>query len=96
MRRQRNGHPMGSMTNVQYLNTYAWLTMLGVAAITVRAYVLANHRLGTSLKLHSRLLKRLLAAPVAFFDVTPIGACVYICMHIYKMYAWVCIRCRSC
>ena len=47
--------------------------MMGVVGLTLRALVLAQHRLGTSSKLHLSLCEATLEAPIAFFDVTPIG-----------------------
>ena len=46
---------------------------MGVVGLTLRALVLAQHRLGTSSKLHLSLCEATLEAPIAFFDVTPIG-----------------------
>eukprot|EP01041_Mallomonas_annulata_P002614 gene2614-5108_t len=47
--------------------------MLGVVKLTVRSLILAHHRLGTSLKLRSDLLVSILGAPIAYFDITPLG-----------------------
>ena len=47
--------------------------MMGVVGLTLRALVLAQHRLGTSSQLHSKLCEVTLGAPIAFFDVTPTG-----------------------
>jgi ABC-type multidrug transport system fused ATPase/permease subunit len=41
--------------------------------ISIIILYIANHRLGTSEKLHKDVLQRILNAPVAFFDVTPLG-----------------------
>jgi ABC-type multidrug transport system fused ATPase/permease subunit len=67
------GKPLTSDENTNYLNTFALFSMMGVVGLTLRALVLAQHRLGTSSKLHKNLLDSTLGAPVAFFDVTPIG-----------------------
>lgn len=67
------GQPLTSDQNTVYLNYFALYSMMGVVGLTLRALVLAQHRLGTSSKLHKNLLDSTLGAPVAFFDVTPIG-----------------------
>lgn len=72
-RAKRNGNPLTSEENVYYLNYYALYTMMGVIALTVRAITLAQHRLGTSVLMHEQLVKTVLGAGVAFFDVTPQG-----------------------
>eukprot|EP00542_Grammatophora_oceanica_P015908 CAMPEP_0194036992 /NCGR_PEP_ID=MMETSP0009_2-20130614/9365_1 /TAXON_ID=210454 /ORGANISM="Grammatophora oceanica, Strain CCMP 410" /LENGTH=1435 /DNA_ID=CAMNT_0038678979 /DNA_START=134 /DNA_END=4441 /DNA_ORIENTATION=+ len=61
-----------SRTNY-FLGIYALFGMLGVVGLTVRAIVLAIHRLKASKKLHEDLTESILRAPVAFFDVTPTG-----------------------
>ena len=72
-RATRNGQPLSSEENIYFLNYYALYTMMGVIALTVRAVTLAQHRLGTSVKLHEQLVDSVFGAPVAFFDVTPTG-----------------------
>ena len=73
VRYENRGDELSSSSNIYYLNIYALLSMLGVVGIFVRAIILANHRLGTSLHLHSDLLKSVMGSPIAFFDVTPLG-----------------------
>ena len=67
------GKPLSSDENTVYLNYYALYAMMGVVGLTLRALVLAQHRLGTSSQLHSKLCEVTLGAPIAFFDVTPTG-----------------------
>jgi ATP-binding cassette, subfamily C (CFTR/MRP), member 1 len=67
------GNPLTTHENSEYLNYFALYSMIGVVGLVLRALVLAQHRLGTSLKLHKKLLDSTLGAPVDFFDVTPIG-----------------------
>lgn len=67
------GRPLDSNENVNYLNIYALYAMLGVAALTIRSLLIVHLRLGTSLKLHQGLLAATLSAPIAFFDITPVG-----------------------
>lgn len=64
---------LDSNDNLYYLNMYALICMLNVICLTIRGLILAQHRLGTSLKLHSELLVSILGAPVSFFDTTPLG-----------------------
>jgi len=71
--RSLGGSPLRSTENIKYVQTFAWISMLGVFLQVIRGVTLANHRLGTSEKLHNQLTVRILAAPVAFFDVTPLG-----------------------
>jgi ATP-binding cassette subfamily C (CFTR/MRP) protein 1 len=66
----------GGLSNSQtnyYIGIYAVLGIVGVFGLTVRAILIAVHRLGASRKLHDDLTESILRAPVAFFDVTPIG-----------------------
>ena len=64
---------MSTPQSVFYLNYYAMFLLLSLACIFLRALVMANHRLGTSTTLHRNVLRRVMAAPVSFFDVTPLG-----------------------
>eukprot|EP01038_Epipyxis_sp_PR26KG_P009307 gene9307-12539_t len=68
-----HGHPMSSGTNLQYLEVFACLSLSGVFLIVLRGLTLAQVQLNASLKLHHDVLSRVMGAPVAFFDVTPIG-----------------------
>jgi ATP-binding cassette subfamily C (CFTR/MRP) protein 1 len=65
--------PLTSEENLSYLNMYAMWTCMGVAGVTTRALLTANHRVNASRKLHHELLRGVVAAPTSFFDVTPIG-----------------------
>merc|ERR1711968_394407 len=44
-----------------------------VAGLAIRGVVLAHHRIRAADTLHATVLERVLFAPTAFFDVTPIG-----------------------
>jgi hypothetical protein len=68
-----HGHPMSSAKNIQYMEVFAALSLAGVGCTIVRSLLLAKIQLKASLKLHNRILDRILAAPIAFFDVTPLG-----------------------
>jgi ABC-type multidrug transport system fused ATPase/permease subunit len=56
-----------------YLGIYALFGMVGVLGLTARSILIAMHRLRASKKLHDELTASVLRAPVAFFDITPIG-----------------------
>eukprot|EP01083_Nonionella_stella_P135027 410745_1 len=60
-------------TTSWFLNIYAAFGMLGVLCLTVRAIILAMHRLYASRRLHDGLVTSILRAPVSFYDVTPTG-----------------------
>ena len=68
-----HGHPMSSAKNIQYMEVFAALSLAGVGCTIVRSLLLAKIQLKASLSLHNRILDRILAAPIAFFDVTPLG-----------------------
>lgn len=68
-----NGTPHTDFETYYYLGIYALFGMIGVVGLTVRGLALAYHRLGASRKLHDDLTRSILRAPVAFFDVTPVG-----------------------
>lgn len=56
-----------------YVGIYALFGILGVIGLTVRALLIAFHRLRASRKLHDDMTESIMRAPVAFFDVTPTG-----------------------
>ena len=56
-----------------YLNIYAAFGILGVLCLTLRAILMANHRLHASRTLHENLVTSIMKAPVSFHDVTPTG-----------------------
>jgi ATP-binding cassette subfamily C (CFTR/MRP) protein 1 len=60
-------------SSLWYLNIYAAFGIGGVGCLTLRALAMAVHRLRASRRLHDSLTQSILRAPVAFFDVTPIG-----------------------
>jgi len=65
--------PMSEGRTNWYLNIYAAFGLGGVFCLTLRSIAMAVHRLKASKKLHDSLTESILRAPVAFFDVTPIG-----------------------
>lgn len=64
---------LSTSQNLNYLNIFAALSCAGLATYVVRSFLLAGHRIGTSVLFHHHLLNRVLHAPLAFFDVTPLG-----------------------
>lgn len=67
------GDPLTDSQTMRYLLIYAAFGLCGVGFLIARGYALAYHRLRSSRKLHADMLKSILRAPVAFFDVTPAG-----------------------
>jgi len=65
--------PLTSKENIVYLNFYALLSMVYLVATTFRTGAMVTVGINASRLLHSNLLRRVLAAPVAFFDTTPLG-----------------------
>ena len=59
--------------NIYYLDIFAVLSVASLLCYLLRSIFLANHRLGTSSKLHLGLLQGILNSPISFFDGTPIG-----------------------
>jgi ABC-type multidrug transport system fused ATPase/permease subunit len=70
---QVSGNPFSHQEEYRYLGIYALFGMLGILGLTGRALLIAIHRLGASQKLHDNMAESTLRAPVAFFDVTPLG-----------------------
>mmetsp|Transcript_12138 Transcript_12138/g.26798 ORF Transcript_12138/g.26798 Transcript_12138/m.26798 type:complete len:1473 (-) Transcript_12138:29-4447(-) len=68
-----SGDPFGTSETNRYMGIYALLGVAGVLCLTLRAIVIAVHRLRASRKLHDELTESVIRAPVSFFDVTPIG-----------------------
>jgi hypothetical protein len=68
-----NGEPLTVTENTYFLNYYALYTMMGVVALTVRAIVLAEHRMGTSILMHE----------VHIFKFTYVYMYVYIYVYTY-------------
>jgi ABC-type multidrug transport system fused ATPase/permease subunit len=56
-----------------YIGIYALFGVIGIFGLGFRGIFLAKHRLGASVELHDGLTNSILHAPVAFFDITPIG-----------------------
>ena len=56
-----------------YLNVYVGLGIASVVASAVRGISLAYGRVNASRTLHAALLARVLAAPVFWYDTTPLG-----------------------
>ncbi|KAL3942720.1 MAG: hypothetical protein SGBAC_003127 [Bacillariaceae sp.] len=67
------GEPLSDTDVSYYIGIYALLGVLGILGLGGRGIAIAKHRLHASRKLHDGLTDAVLRAPVAFFDVTPIG-----------------------
>lgn len=73
VRQEDNGHPMSGDTSLLYMRVYACIAVAAVFFLLCRSLLLSQIQLSASLYMHSRLLQRVLGAPVSFFDTTPIG-----------------------
>merc|ERR1711871_74295 len=71
--RRDEGVEMSASQNMYYNNRYAMWAMLTMVCLFLKSLFIAQHRIGTSFILHEDLLRSITAAPVWFFDVTPIG-----------------------
>ena len=58
---------------MEFVYYYFYYALGAVIALGIRALVLAYHRIIAAKELHSKVLARVLFAPTAFFDVTPVG-----------------------
>jgi ABC-type multidrug transport system fused ATPase/permease subunit len=63
----------GRLDASPYLHIYVALNMASVLFNTCRGGCLARARINASRNLHAGMLKRVLAAPVYWFDSTPMG-----------------------
>ena len=73
VRAEKNGDSLNANENLYYLDIFAVLSVASLICYLLRSIFLANHRLGTSSKLHLGLLQGILNSPISFFDGTPIG-----------------------
>ena len=67
------GHQLTAGRTNFYVGIYGLFGLISICGLGFRGILLARHRLGASRKLHDGLAHAILRAPVAFFDVTPIG-----------------------
>ena len=70
---ERENEPFSGEEHLRYLNLYAMWILMCVVAIIVRGLFMAWHRINASKVSHFNLISRVLDAPVAFFDTTPLG-----------------------
>lgn len=73
VRREEQLNPLSGAQNVHFLSIYAAISGMAILLVLFRSIIMAEHRIGTSAQLHGRLLTAVIGAPVAFFDVTPLG-----------------------
>lgn len=69
----QEGTTMSESETYFYLAIYAVFGLVGIIGLSGRSIIIAVHRLNASRILHDGLVQSVLRAPVAFFDVTPIG-----------------------
>ncbi|KAH8064723.1 ATPase [Aureococcus anophagefferens] len=60
-------------TVMDFVYYYLYYALGAVIALAIRALVLAYHRIKAASTLHATVVERVLFAPTAFFDVTPVG-----------------------
>ena len=60
-------------TVMDFVYYYLYYALGAVVALAIRALVLAYHRIEAASALHATVVERVLFAPTAFFDVTPVG-----------------------
>ncbi|MGK3740700.1 MAG: ABC-type multidrug transport system fused ATPase/permease subunit [Bacillariaceae sp.] len=70
---EENGTPFTKQQTSYYVGIFGLFGILSVLGLGLRGIFLAMHRLKASQQLHDGLTNAVLKAPVAFFDVTPIG-----------------------
>mmetsp|Transcript_25114 Transcript_25114/g.35376 ORF Transcript_25114/g.35376 Transcript_25114/m.35376 type:complete len:1428 (+) Transcript_25114:125-4408(+) len=71
--RQMVEDELSTSETTYYVGMYALWGILGISGLTLRAVIMALHRLNASKSMHNNLTDSILRAPVAFFDVTPVG-----------------------
>lgn len=69
----QSGDPFSDKEVSRYAGIYALFGVMGILGLGFRGIFLAKHRLYASVCIHNGITKAILRAPVAFFDVTPIG-----------------------
>jgi ATP-binding cassette, subfamily C (CFTR/MRP), member 1 len=69
----RNGEPFSKTETSFFVGIYGLFGFVAICGLGFRGIFMAMHRLKASQKLHDGLSDAVLRAPVAFFDVTPIG-----------------------
>lgn len=69
----QKGRPLNNPETMVYLHKYAWLMMIPVGCSFIASVLAVIQTLLAGRTFHKRILSRLMAAPVSFFDTTPIG-----------------------
>lgn len=66
-------HGISEARSFYYLHIYAIFVMLGTFATFINMNLNLEHRTKAAKRIHEDLFKRVVSAPVAFFDTTPLG-----------------------
>lgn len=69
----QSGNPFSDKEVSRYAGIYALFGFMGILGLGFRGIFLAKHRLYASVAIHNGIADAILRAPVAFFDVTPVG-----------------------
>lgn len=70
------GVPLSDAENLAFVGRYAWLSLLLCVGSTLSTIFLAAHAMRAGKWFHHSLIGSILAAPVSFFDTTPMGRIV--------------------
>jgi ATP-binding cassette subfamily C (CFTR/MRP) protein 1 len=71
-----SGTPLSTHRNVYYLNIFAMLSLTSLLGAGLRGGLTVYHGLRASRYMHHTMLARVVSAPIAFFDTTPLGRIV--------------------
>ena len=66
-------HQITEARSFYYLHIYATFVILGTFATFINMNLNLEHRTKAAKRIHHDLFKRVVSAPVAFFDTTPLG-----------------------
>lgn len=85
------GTPLTKEKTIFYVDIYALYGMLGVLGLTIRAILMAWHRLYASKALHDNLTHSILRAPIAFFDGMSFISLIFECGVVYTLLIFIII-----
>ena len=74
--------------SLYYVEGYAWLGAATGVLLLLRVFVIVFGSLQSARSLHQRLLRRVLYAPMSFFDATPVGRYGVYVPCAYRRWGW--------